>query len=62
MDTWKAEVARQSLDAGADAVNDVSALRADKEKAGVIAEYQSRDPKVLQGLNSRTQNQLNTGM
>ena len=35
--TWKAEVARQSLDAGADAVNDVSALRADKEMAGVIA-------------------------
>ena len=40
VDTWKAEVARQSLDAGADAVNDVSALRADKEMAGVIAEYQ----------------------
>ena len=40
VDTCKAEVARQSLDAGADAVNDVSALRADKEMAGVIAEYQ----------------------
>ena len=40
VDTWKAEVARQSLDVGADAVNDVSALRADKEMAGVIAEYQ----------------------
>ena len=40
VDTWKSEVARQSLDAGADAVNDVSALRADKEMAGVIAEYE----------------------
>ena len=40
VDTWKAEVARQSLDVGADAVNDVSALRADKEMAGVIAEYE----------------------
>ena len=39
VDTWKAEVARQSLHAGADAVNDVSALRADKEMAGLIAEY-----------------------
>ena len=39
VDTWKAEVARQSLHAGADAVNDVSALRADKEMASVIAEY-----------------------
>ena len=39
VDTWKAEVARQSLDAGADAINDVSALRADKEMAGVIAEF-----------------------
>ena len=40
VDTWKAEVARLSLDAGADAVNDVSALRADKEMALLIAEYQ----------------------
>ena len=41
VDTWKAEVARKSLEAGADAVNDVSALRADKEMAGVIAQYQA---------------------
>jgi len=40
VDTWKAEVARLSLDAGADAINDVSALRADKEMALLIAEYQ----------------------
>ena len=55
VDTWKAEVARRSLDAGADAVNDVSALRADKEMAGVIREYQV--PVVLmysKDLTSRT--------
>jgi len=40
VDTWKAEVARQSLEAGADAVNDVTALRGDPEMAKVIAEYQ----------------------
>jgi dihydropteroate synthase len=40
VDTWKAEVARQSLEAGADAVNDVTALRGDAEMAKVIAEYQ----------------------
>ncbi len=39
VDTCKAEVARQSIDAGADAVNDVSALRADEKMAEVIAEY-----------------------
>ncbi len=40
VDTWKAEVARLSLDSGADAINDVSALRADKDMALLIAEYQ----------------------
>ena len=40
VDTWKAEVARQSLEAGADAVNDVTAMRGDTEMAKVIAEYQ----------------------
>ncbi len=39
VDTWKAEVARHSLDAGADAINDVSGLRADKDMARVIAEF-----------------------
>lgn len=38
VDTYKAEVARQALDAGADAINDVTALRGDSEMAGVIAE------------------------
>jgi dihydropteroate synthase len=40
VDTWKAEVARQALEAGADAVNDVTALRGDTEMAKVISEYQ----------------------
>ena len=40
VDTWKAEVARQSLEAGADTVNDVTAMRGDTEMAKVIAEYQ----------------------
>ena len=39
MDTWKSEVARKSLEAGADAVNDVTALRGDTEMVKVIAEY-----------------------
>ena len=40
VDTWKAEVARQSLEAGADAINDVTAFRGDSELAKVIANYQ----------------------
>ena len=39
VDTWKSEVARKSLEAGADAVNDVTALRGDTEIVKVIAEY-----------------------
>lgn len=38
IDTNKAEVARRALDAGADIVNDVSALRFDPEMADVVAE------------------------
>ena len=38
VDTYKAEVVRQALEAGADVVNDVTALRGDPEMAGVIAE------------------------
>ena len=37
VDTTKASVARAALDAGADIVNDVSALRADVEMASVVA-------------------------
>ena len=39
VDTWKSEVARKSLEAGADAVNDVTAMRGDTEMVKVIAEY-----------------------
>jgi dihydropteroate synthase len=38
IDTTKASVARAALDAGASLVNDVSALRADGEMAGVVAD------------------------
>ena len=38
VDTVKAEVARRALDAGADIVNDISALSADPQMAGVAAE------------------------
>lgn len=40
VDTWKAEVARQSLEAGADAINDVTALRGDPELAKVVKEFE----------------------
>jgi dihydropteroate synthase len=38
IDTAKASVARAALDAGARLVNDVSALRGDREMAGVVAQ------------------------
>jgi dihydropteroate synthase len=38
IDTTKAVVARAALDTGADLVNDVTALRADPELAGLVAE------------------------
>jgi len=38
VDTTKAEVARQALEAGAEMVNDVSALRFDPDMAAVVAE------------------------
>lgn len=39
IDTYKAEVARKALDAGASMVNDISGMRFDSEMPGVIAEY-----------------------
>lgn len=45
VDTYKAEVARQALDLGADWVNDIWGFRADQELAGVTAAYQA--PVVL---------------
>ena len=38
VDTYRAETARQALALGATMVNDISALRADPEMAGVVAE------------------------
>ncbi|MBI2634692.1 dihydropteroate synthase [Candidatus Peregrinibacteria bacterium] len=40
IDTWKAEVARQALEEGADMINDVTALRGDKKMAKIAAKYQ----------------------
>lgn len=37
VDTWRAEVARRALDAGAAIVNDVTGLTAEPELAGVVA-------------------------
>jgi dihydropteroate synthase len=45
IDTYKAEVARQALDAGAHLINDVWALSGDPEMAKVIVQY--RCPVVL---------------
>jgi dihydropteroate synthase len=39
VDTSKAPVARAALEAGADIVNDVTALRGDPDMAGVVAEF-----------------------
>jgi dihydropteroate synthase len=39
IDTWKAPVARHALEAGAEFVNDVTALRGDPALAGVVAEH-----------------------
>ncbi len=39
IDTYKAEVARRALDAGAAIVNDISGLRFDPEMPRVVAEY-----------------------
>jgi len=56
VDTSKAEVARRALAAGASIVNDVTALRADPEMAGVVADagcpvclmHMLRAPKTMQ--------------
>lgn len=40
IDTWKAEVARRALDAGANVVNDVTALRGDSAMVQFLAESQ----------------------
>ncbi|MBF0458936.1 MAG: dihydropteroate synthase [Nitrospirae bacterium] len=41
IDTYKAEVARRALDAGAEIVNDISGLRFDPAMASVVAKYEA---------------------
>ncbi len=41
VDTYKANVAKAALEAGANIVNDISGLRFDKEMAGVVAEKEA---------------------
>jgi dihydropteroate synthase len=56
IDTYKAETARQALEAGADIINDISALRADPRMidvlkgsdAGVILMHMRGTPKTMQ--------------
>jgi dihydropteroate synthase len=56
IDTAKAEVARRALELGAELVNDVTALRADPDLAGVVADsgcylclmHMLREPRTMQ--------------
>lgn len=58
IDTCKAEVARSALEAGADLVNDISALRADpeigalvaREQAGLVLMHMRGRPKTMQKI------------
>jgi len=40
IDTYKSEIAKNALDLGVDMINDISALRVDKNLAGIVAEYE----------------------
>ena len=51
IDTYKAEVARGALEAGADMVNDISALRFDPDMAGLLARKEV--PVVLMHMQGR---------
>lgn len=58
IDTYKAEVARRALDAGASMVNDISGLRFDPEMPKVVAEYNV--PVVIMHIKGRPKDmQLN---
>ena len=54
VDTCKAEVAKQSIEAGADMVNDISALRFDSEMVNVILD--NNVPVVLMHMQGRPRN------
>ncbi len=51
IDTQKAEVARQAIEAGADIINDVSALRADSEMVRVVKRFNV--PVILMHMKGR---------
>jgi dihydropteroate synthase len=53
VDTYKADVARQALTAGADLVNDISALRFDADMASVVVEHKC--PLVLMHMQGTPQ-------
>jgi len=54
IDTYKADVAKRALDAGASMVNDISGLRFDPEMAGVVAEH--KVPVVLMHIKGTPKN------
>ncbi|MGB8657000.1 MAG: dihydropteroate synthase [Candidatus Zixiibacteriota bacterium] len=54
IDTYKSEVARQALDAGAQMINDISALRFDPEMKKIAAEY--KVPLVLMHIKGTPRN------
>jgi dihydropteroate synthase len=51
IDTYKSEVAKKALDAGASIVNDISGLRFDPEMAKVVSEY--KVPVVIMHIKGR---------
>ncbi len=51
IDTYKAEVARRALDAGASIINDISGLRFDRELPKVAAEYKA--PLIVMHIKGR---------
>ncbi len=54
IDTYKAEIARRALDAGASIVNDISGLRFDDEMPKVVAEYNA--PVVIMHIKGAPKN------
>ena len=58
IDTTKAEVARKALDAGADIVNDISALAFDSDMAGVVESHNC--PVVLMHIKGMPKTMQNT--
>ncbi len=53
IDTYKAKVAKEALEAGAQIVNDISALRFDPQMSQVVAEYQA--PVILMHMKGTPQ-------